>query len=144
MVPVSDYVSLKSELDRLLSKIEELESHLRIARNQISQSEQENTILIWTNGLNRFVKVKNIAMIEAESNYSLIHLVSGERIFTARTIKYWKEKINSPLLIRVHKSYLINHRNVLSLEKKTKTIVLAGGANAKYNRISSSLINNLI
>ncbi|MBK9150777.1 MAG: LytTR family transcriptional regulator DNA-binding domain-containing protein [Saprospiraceae bacterium] len=144
MVPISEYVSLKMEVDRLQAMVAELEQNLQAARQQSTQSQLDQGVLIWSDGINRFVKVRDIAMIEAESNYSVIHLTNGEHIFTARTMKHWSEKINSPYLLRVHKSFLVNYRNILSLEQKSRTILLYGGKKAKYTRGTKSLLTKFL
>lgn len=143
MVPISEYVSLKMEVDRLQAMVAELEQNLQTAQ-QNSQNPLDQGVFIWKDGVNRFVKVRDIAMMEAESNYSVIFLTTGERIFTSHTLKYWFEKINSPLLVRIHKSYLINCRNILSIEQKSRSIQLYGGCVARYTRNTKDLLSRFM
>ena len=80
-------------------------------------------------------------MIQAESNYSILYLVSGESVFTSKTLKYWQEKCHVPFLQRVHKSYLINVHYITSFVPKTGEVLLKGGLKAHYSAKIRTLID---
>ncbi len=69
----------------------------------------------------------DIIMIEAESNYSIIHTINGERLHTAKTLKVWQRKLGHlKVFIRPHRSYLINTLHIEFFTLKSRTITLKG------------------
>lgn len=144
MVPISDYVSLKMEVDRLTDLVEDLTGKLaKVNVQQGVSSPLEKGIVISSGGKGRYLKVSDIAMIKAESNYSTIYTVSGESLFTSKTVKYWTEKCNATFLFRVHKSYLINGRMIESFEPSKGKIFLKGGHNASYTEQGRKMLMGL-
>ena len=138
MVPISEYVSLKMEVDRLTAMISDLTDQLRDAQ-QHSNTGMEKGIFVWKDGVSTFIRIRDILMMKADSNYSVIHLKNGQCIFTSHTLKYWAEKCNSPLLIRVHKSYIINSKCILAVEQKAKKIILEGDRSVPFSKTFKSL-----
>ena len=144
MVPISDYVSLKLEVDRLTDLVEDLTGKLTKVNLQLGvPSPLKKGIVISSGGKGRYLKVSDIVMIKAESNYSTIHTVSGESLFTSKTVKYWTEKCNVSYLFRVHKSYLINGRLIESFEPSKGKIFLKGGFTASYSEQGRKLLTGL-
>jgi DNA-binding LytR/AlgR family response regulator len=142
MVPISDYVTLKMEVDRLTDLVEELTG--KLARiNLTSHAPLEKGIVVSSGGNSRYIKISDIVMFKAESNYSTIHLIDGSHLFTSKTVKYWTEKCNANFLYRVHKSYLVNARMIESFEASTATIHLKGGHKATYSETGRQLLSGL-
>jgi len=134
MVPLNDYTSLKMEVDRLNNLVYELSDKLSKMEGRENQESGSKTIFIKSKGIGRFVKVNDIIMIKAESNYSLIYLINSETIFTSKTLKFWQDKCNESYIKRVHKSYLINASYIDSIENKTGKINMANGLSASTSR----------
>jgi len=144
MVPISDYVSLKMEVDRLTDLVEDLTGRLtKVNLHQNTAPTPEKGIIISSGGTGRYIKVSDIVMIKAESNYSTIHTVSGESLFTSKTVKYWTEKCAASFLYRVHKSYLINGRMIETFEPSKARISLRGGHTAFYTDQGRKLLTGL-
>lgn len=142
MVPISDYVTLKMEVDRLTDLVEDLTNKLA-ASNGNAISLLDKGIIISSGGHSRFIKVSDIVMIKAESNYSTLFLVDGSHLFTSKTVKYWTEKCNANFLYRVHKSYLINARMIESFEPSSMTLKLKGGHKAQYAESARKMLSGL-
>jgi len=145
MVPINDYVALKMEVDRLndlvLSLSNKLSEGQRVKPEVIH--EQEKAIIVSSNNMSHYIKVVDIAMIKAESNYSYICLVNGESLFTSKTLKYWQEKCNASFLNRMHKSYLVNNKCILSFEAKSSKLQLMGGHTASYTESGRKMLIGL-
>jgi len=133
MVPISEYVALKMEVQRLNSLVEELAGKLKSETNILSDKAHEKFIFIKSKGCSRMVHIADIVMIKAESNYSTIFLITGDSIFTSKTLKYWQDKCQNGYFQRVHKSFLINNRCIMTLESKSKTITLLGNFKAQFS-----------
>jgi two-component system LytT family response regulator len=142
MVPINDYVSLKMEVDRLNDIVDDLTSRLAKV-NQGSSGALEKGIIVSSKGLSQFIKVSDIVLIKADSNYSTIYLSNGESMFTSKTLKYWEEKCNASFLYRVHKSYIVNGRKINTFEPKTRKLVLDGDIIAYYTEQGRQLLMGL-
>jgi DNA-binding LytR/AlgR family response regulator len=108
MVSICESVSLKIEVARLTAMVSDLTDQLKDAM-QHSNIGMEKGIFIWSQGRSTYVRIRDIVMIKAESNYSVIFLSNGYSYFTSHTLKYWVEKCDTPHFIRAHKSYVINY-----------------------------------
>lgn len=133
MVPISEYVALKMEVQRLNSLVEELAEKLKSETILLSDKAHEKFIFIKSKKCNRMVNIIDIVMVKAESNYSTICLINGDTIFTSKTLKYWQDKCKNGHFQRVHKSFLINNRCIMTLESKSKTITLLGNWKAQFS-----------
>lgn len=60
------------------------------------------------NGTTRFVAIAEVALVEAEENYSAVHLAGGQRLFVRRTMKSWEQQLPATHFVRVHRGAIIN------------------------------------
>lgn len=65
----------------------------------------------------QFIEVADIIYLEAESNYTMIFLQSGQRLTASKTLKEFDELLPSSVFIRIHHSYLINKNHMLKYLK---------------------------
>lgn len=63
------------------------------------------------------VKVKDINYCESDGSYTTIHLLNGKNIVVSTLLKEYDEMLKDCGFYRVHKSYLINIRNIQCFEK---------------------------
>ena len=56
----------------------------------------------------QFEPLKNIAYLEAQGNYTFIHLINGKRLLICKTLRETEERIHSEAFIRVHRSHTVN------------------------------------
>jgi two-component system LytT family response regulator len=86
---------------------------LEVLKNNLAQPLNEDTTIALPdqNGY-AIIKVKDIIRCEGERNYSRIHLMDGKSILISRTLLEF-DNILVPLgFIRIHRSHLINLKNV--------------------------------
>lgn len=55
-----------------------------------------------------FVQVTDIVRCEADSNYTVLHLVGGEKHLVSKTLKEFEIQLSGNRFFRIHKSHLIN------------------------------------
>jgi two-component system, LytTR family, response regulator len=55
-----------------------------------------------------FVKVEEVMYCEADSNYTIVHLVNEKKHMVSRTLKEYEELLSGHDFFRIHNSYLIN------------------------------------
>ncbi|MBK8054624.1 MAG: LytTR family transcriptional regulator [Saprospiraceae bacterium] len=85
-------------------------------------------------GKARKVKPEEIVLINAESNYSTLHLSDCTTVFTSRTLKYWSSQLPDNHFTRVHASFLINRLEIRSITKRNRTINMANGMMVSVSR----------
>lgn len=56
----------------------------------------------------RFAPVMELSAIEAEENYSLVHLADGSNVLVRRSLKAWEEILPAPQFLRVHRTAIVN------------------------------------
>jgi len=60
----------------------------------------------------QFVEIAGIVYLEAESNYTFIHLQPASRITVSKTLKDFEELLPAHTFIRIHHSFLINKNHI--------------------------------
>lgn len=68
----------------------------------------DDTVLVHTDTGDRFVPIPQISAIISNENYSDLHLRSGERVLTRRTLKSWEDALPAEQFMRVHRQALVN------------------------------------
>ncbi|MBK9567760.1 MAG: LytTR family transcriptional regulator DNA-binding domain-containing protein [Saprospiraceae bacterium] len=58
-------------------------------------------------------------MIEAQGNYSNIYLLSGTKILTSKSLKYWSINLNDNTFLRIHAKYFIRIDYITLCNKNT-------------------------
>ncbi len=56
----------------------------------------------------RIVQVKDIMYLQADSNYTIIHLSGLDKIVATRTLGEFEKLLDNPMFYRIHKSSIIN------------------------------------
>lgn len=92
------------------------------------------TIRLKVKGKARKVNPEEIVLINADSNYSTLHLIDSTAVFTSRTLKYWTSQLPDTHFTRVHASYLINRLEIKSVTKRNRTINMANGMMVSVSR----------
>lgn len=92
-------VTLKQNLSKNLDTLTE----------NLSQKDKEikKLTLASTSGF-KIITLTEIVYLEADSNYCIFHLISGERVVASKPLKEYEEILTSNNFIRIHKSSIIN------------------------------------
>lgn len=96
-------------------KIELKEQRLELLIENITNRPNEfNKIALPDNEGYTMVKVSDIIYCQADSSYTIVHLLNGKKIITSKLLKLIEELLPSDTFYRIHKSYIVN----LNLIKK--------------------------
>ena len=136
----------RSARDYLLKPINHLDLAEAIkrfdARNEGSSSQKKLTLLLENLNVNdqnvnkiAFPTVEGFELIhsnqilycKAESNYSCIKKIDGNKILVAKTLKYVEEILPPTFFKRIHKTYVINLNYVVRYNKANKEVELTNG-----------------
>jgi len=135
--PISEYVALKAEIAYWKQQFFDLHS-----KTEANSTSSPSSLYIKDNGITRQVLLTQIIMLEADSNYTRIVLVSGENILTSKTLKSWMEKIGAnTYFVRPHRSFLVNKNHIMSYQSKPRKMILTGSKEVPLAR--SFKVNDL-
>ena len=85
------------------------------------------TIYVKDQGITKIILLSDVIMMQADSNYTTIHLANGSRIFTSKTLKYWIQKIgDNNDFIRPHRSFVVNKKYVVAYQANPRSISISG------------------
>ncbi len=110
-----DYLLKPIDNEELVATIQKLERrvtpsvHLQELKNNLQAQTPFNKLTIATTKGIRFVEIKDIITIEADGNYSTIHLLNGDAIVASKTLGYFHELLaEHKQFFRTHKQFIIN------------------------------------
>ncbi|WP_256012025.1 LytR/AlgR family response regulator transcription factor [Desertivirga xinjiangensis] len=72
----------------------------------------------------KVIDTADILYVEADSNYSIFHLKTGEKLIISKPLKEFEETLDTFDFIRIHKSAIINMKYVQSYSNKNGLQVL--------------------
>jgi len=131
IIPIHEYVSIKAELEFWKNEYFSLQTQLKV--KTISNP---SAIYIKENGVARNLLLNSIIMLEADSNYTIIHLENSHHFLTSKTLKYWSDIIESKNkdFQRVHRSYYINTKHIQSYIATERCLIMAGNIKVKISK----------
>lgn len=91
-----------------------------------------------------FVHISDIIRCEANSNYTIIYLVSGKRIVAPKTLKEFEELLTSEGFFRVHQSHLINLSHIQQFLKTKNKLRMSDSSEVEVSRRKKTLFMELI
>ena len=99
-------------------------------------------LIIHFNGCLEFINMDDIEYIQADSNYSTIHLVSGSTKTISKTLKKLMPSLDSTF-IRTHKSYIVNLKHIKAYKAKDSEIQMQSNDLVYVSRVNKSLMKEI-
>lgn len=98
-------------------------------------------IIISLPGCTRYIHPEEILYIKAESNYSEIYLVQGQKFLLSKTLKEIEAELPSHIFFRIHRGYCVNISHVTHLNKNIEgwTLLLINKEEVPVSRDKKSL-----
>ena len=140
-----DYLLKPIDKDELMAAVEKANgkdaanpapNQMQILINQLQQTNhQDQRISLPTMDGLEFIPVKDIIRCQSDSNYTSIHLRSGDRMLICRTLKFMEETLSDSSFLRVHYSHLINLKHIKRyIRGDGGTIVMVDGSDVTVAR----------
>lgn len=86
------------------------------------------------NGIN-FIPQSEILYCIAEGNYTLIHLSTGKKITSAKTLKQVEQALPANQFVRIHHSYITNLFHIQTFQNEPEpTITMSDGKKLSVSR----------
>ncbi len=106
-----------------------------LLHNLVSEKNQNNRIAIPSQDAIQFVQLEDIVYLEAESNYTSVHMKDNARIFVAKTLKEFEDLLPTTQFIRIHHSYIINKNHMRKyLKGDGGQVLMSDGATIDVSR----------
>jgi two-component system LytT family response regulator len=81
-----------------------------------------------------FFPIPQVLRLEADRNYTIIHLTDGKRFVASKTLKYFEDLLERFKFIRTHKSHLVNSQHIIRLCNGNEYITLCDGTQIEISR----------
>jgi two-component system LytT family response regulator len=81
-----------------------------------------------------FFTLDEIMRLEADKNYTSIHLVGKRPFVSSKTLKHFDEMLGEFNFIRTHKSHLVNSRFIKQVTHNNQFVLLSDGTQVEVSR----------
>lgn len=119
-VNAADYLLKPVHPDRLALALHRLAHPAAEPEAPAQQLSMEDTVFLRSDRGLRVVPVGEITHIEAEENYTLVHIADGSAVLMRKGIAQWAESLPAERFVRVHRSLIVNHGAVRSLVAESR------------------------
>ncbi|MEO0404234.1 MAG: LytTR family DNA-binding domain-containing protein [Bacteroidota bacterium] len=131
--------NIVEDVSGIINKDIELEE----LRKSLSPAVEKRIGLPYKNETN-LTSIDDIIRLEAESNYTKVHLKDGSSVLVAKTLKKFEQILIDYQFKRVHQSHLINLSFIKSFNTKSRILILSDGSEVPISkRLKKELINDL-
>lgn len=73
-------------------------------------------------GIN-FIEISDIVSLQADSNYTIIHMKDMQKLVITKTLKDFEELLDETQFVRIHKSYMVNLKQIVEYSTSDGGIV---------------------
>ena len=125
-IDLNEFKNAVKKVVRLHQK-EEIARHLNLAGDTLkNQGASEDALMI--NYKNKYIALakKDIVFIKALGKYSEIHVASKSHYTSYKNLKEF-ERVMTDTFVRVHHSYLVNFKCIVSYSRETSHVMLSNG-----------------
>lgn len=81
-----------------------------------------------------FFLVHEILRLEADRNYTIIHLINKRPFIASKTLKHFEDMLAKFRFIRTHKSHLVNLDHIIRISNNNEFIILSDGSRIEVSR----------
>ena len=80
------------------------------------------------------IPLTEIVMLEAEANYTCLHLLNGKKLLISRTMKLFDKLLEDYPFTRVHRSFIVNKSHLKSYDADKECMMLSNNMEATISR----------
>lgn len=135
---VADYLLKPYTLERLKQALQKAKLLAQITTTdkptQVKEeADRKTSIIIRSEGQNQLVEISAIECLEADKDYTLIHLADGRQLSTLGTLSSLEQQLPTDTFARIQRSYVININKVKSYT--TQSVTLQSGLSVPVGKI---------
>ena len=86
------------------------------------------------------VDTEDIIRFEADRNYTIIYLMNGKKITSAKSLTDYEKSVPEGIFLRIHKKNLVNRSYINTFKKGERLITTVDGTVLKVSRQKSALV----
>ncbi len=144
-----DYLLKPIDIDELIAAVEKATKYIKNENNRseslknlandLTNKSSIKKITIPNGQGYRLVDIDDIIHIEADSNYSVFNLVTGEKIAVSKVLKDYEEILPENRFVRIHKSTIVNLAYIKEYNSKNGLqVILKNGESITVSRRRAS------
>jgi two-component system, LytTR family, response regulator len=110
---------LKETVEKVKSRVSGKRKNERIKNYLDAEKNNDSVQKITINSKDgfKFYEINNIVTCTAEGSYTILNLLSGEKVTSSSSLKYFEELLPEDIFFRIHHSFLINFNHIKSYTK---------------------------
>jgi two-component system LytT family response regulator len=106
-----------------------------LLQNLVSEKAADNRLAIPSQEGLTFIALSEIIYLEAESNYTVIHIDDRSKIIVSKTLKDFEELLPPNIFLRIHHSYIINKNRIVKyLKGEGGQVIMTNGSTLDVSR----------
>lgn len=131
---------LRIAVDRHLTKVKQKfhEQKQQLYDNLVQNIEKKDVrdfrLAVPTSSGVHFFTLDEILRLEADKNYTSIHLIGRRPFVSSKTLKHFDEMLGEFNFIRTHKSHLVNPRHITQVTHNSQYVLLTDGSRIEVSR----------
>jgi two-component system LytT family response regulator len=91
-----------------------------------------------------FFTLDEILRLEADKNYTAIHLIGKRPFLASKTLKHFDEMLGEFNFIRTHKSHLVNPKYIKQVTHNNQFLLLSDGSRIEISRRKKELVQQYL
>ena len=91
-----------------------------------------------------FFNLDDVLRLEADKNYTSIHLVGKRPFLSSKTLKHFDEMLSEFNFIRTHKSHLVNPRHIKQVSHNNQFLLLSDGSRIEISRRKKEVVQQFL
>jgi two-component system LytT family response regulator len=129
---------LQAAVERHLSKQKSVKERQELYDNLVQNIEKNEVrdfrLAVPSSDGVYFFTLDEILRLEADRNYTLIHLIGKRPFLASKTLKHFEETLEEFNFIRTHKSHLVNPQHITRLTHNNEFVLLSDGSRVEISR----------
>jgi two-component system, LytTR family, response regulator len=114
-VSIDELQNAVEKVKRIVSNPVATEQNQQLLRHlleTVSKNNPPKKIALPQLGSISFIEVDDIVSLQADSNYTIIHMKDMQKLVISKTLKDFEELLDEHQFVRIHKSYIVNLRYI--------------------------------
>ncbi len=120
-IDIQELINAVNKVSETLEKKEEFNRNKILLENLNQKPEKQQMMLPTVQGFD-VVKLNQIIRLQADGNFTQIHLKDGSKKMVCRFLKHFENILDFPF-VRIHRSHIINFNGVKSYHKNGEVVL---------------------
>lgn len=137
---------LEKAVERLRDKLtfSSMQDRLEALRDNLEEEKIKKIIIPMVDGL-KFIKVTDIAFVQAKGSYGEIHFKDSTKLITSKNLRFYEDALKEDHdFVRVHRSSIVNMSFVSAFDKGNNKVVFENNEQVAVSRDKKSLFEDLL